>query len=234
MKGDKIMKTGILILVLIFLMASLVITGTCATWPTGGWQSSNPEEQGMDSKLLAEGLDFLKEHREEYHLHSLLVIRHGYIVADVYFHPFAPGMMHDLASVTKSFTATLLGIAIDKDYIESVQQPVLDFFPERTIANLDADKEAITVEDLLTMRSGFECINRPTEVTLFQMMESPDWIQFTLDLPMAEAPGTRFIYCSSNSHLLLPKNISLNLWAYLMSPGLPTHRGTTTVGVICT
>jgi len=196
------MKIRILILVLIFLMASLVITGTCATWPTEGWQTSNPEEQGMDSERLAEALDFLQEHREEYHLHSLLIIRHGYIVADVYFYPFAPGMMHDLASVTKSFTATLLGIAIDKDYIESVQQPVLDFFPERTIANLDADKETMTIEDLLTMRSGFECINRPTEVTLFQMMESPDWIQFTLDLPMAEAPGTRFIYCSSNPHLL--------------------------------
>lgn len=196
------MKTGILILVLIFLMASLVITGTCATWPTEGWQTSNPEEQGMDSERLSEALDFLQEHREEYHIHSLTIIRHGYIVADVYVYPFAPGMMHDLASVTKSFTATLLGITIDKGYIESVQQPVLDFFPERTVANLDANKEAITVEDLLTMRSGFECINRPTEVTLFQMMASPDWIQFTLDLHMAEAPGTRFIYCSSNPHLL--------------------------------
>ena len=196
------MKTGILILVLIFLMASLVIAGTCATWPTEGWQTSTPEEQGMDSERLAEALDFLQKHRKEYHIHSLTIIRHGYIVADVYVYPFAPGMMHDLASVTTSFTATLLGITIDKGYIESVQQPVLDFFPERTVANLDANKEAITVEDLLTMRSGFECINRPTEVTLFQMMESPDWIQFTLDLPMAEAPGTRFIYCSSNPHLL--------------------------------
>ena len=196
------MKTGILILVLIFLMASLVITGTCATWPTEGWQTSTQEEQGMDSERLAEALDFLQEHREEYHIHNLTIIRHGHIVADVYFYPFAKGMMHDLASVTKSFTSTLIGIAIDKGYIESVEQPVLDLFPERTVANDSADKRAMTVENLLTMRSGFECINRPTEVTLFQMMANPDWIQFTLDLPMAEAPGTRFIYCSSNPHLL--------------------------------
>jgi CubicO group peptidase (beta-lactamase class C family) len=207
MKGDKIMKTGIFILILIFLMASLAIIGTCATWPTEGWQTSTPEEQGIDSKLLAEGLDFLKEHREEYHLHSLLVIRHGHIVADVYFYPFAPGMMHDLASVTKSFTSTLVGIAIDKGHIESVDQPILDLFPDRTVANDSADKRAMTIENLLTMRSGFECISESEAGTVgggtqAEMMASPDWIQFTLDLPMAEAPGTRFNYCNSNPHLL--------------------------------
>ena len=50
-------------------------------------------------------------------------------------------------------TSTLIGIAIDQGAIESVEQPVLDFFPERSVANLDADKEAMTLEDLLTMRS---------------------------------------------------------------------------------
>ena len=60
----------------------------------------------------------------------------------------------------------------------------------------------MTLEDLLTMRSGFECVNDPFEATLSQMRESPDWIQFTLDLPMVEEPGARFVYCSSNSHLL--------------------------------
>ena len=131
-----------------------------------------------------------------------MIIRNGYIVTDAYFEPFAQGSVHDVASVTKSFTVTLIGIAIDEGYIESVQQPVLDFFPERTVANVDANKEAMTVEDLLTMSSGFECVYRPTEVTLNQMMETPDWVQFTLDLPMSEEPGTRFVYCSPNAHLL--------------------------------
>jgi len=103
-------------------------------WPTEGWRTSTPEEQGMDSERLAAALDFLQEHREEYHIHSMLIIRHGYIVADVYFYPFAPGMMHDITSDTKSFTSTLIGIAIDEGYIESVEQPVLDIFPERTVA----------------------------------------------------------------------------------------------------
>jgi len=170
-------------------------------WPTEGWRTSTPEEQGVGSNQLTAMLDFLQE-QDAFNIHSLLIIRNGYVVTDAYFYPFARGSVHDLASVTKSFTATLIGIAIDKGYIESVQQPVLELFPERTAANLDANKEAMTLEDLLTMTSGFECIYQPTEITLLQMQASPDRIQFTLDLPMAAEPGTRYVYCSPNVHLL--------------------------------
>ncbi|GAJ10864.1 unnamed protein product, partial [marine sediment metagenome] len=156
----------------------------------------------MDSAVLAKAVDFLQEKKKDFNVHSILIIRNGYMVMDAYFYPFTQASLHDLASVTKSFTSTLIGIAINEGYIESVAEPVLEFFPERTIANVDANKEGMTLEDLLTMRSGFECINRPTEVTLFQMMGSPDWIQFTLDLPMVETPGRQWVYCSPNPHLL--------------------------------
>jgi len=168
-------------------------------WPTEDWRTSTPEEQGMDSEQLTEVLDYLQRRLG---IHSLLIIRNGYIVTDATFYPFAQNSLHDLASATKSFTSSLIGIAIDKGYIESVEQPVLDFFPERTVANLNANKEAMTLEDLLTMRSGFKCINQPTEVTLSEMWASPDWSQFVLDLPMASEPGTRYVYCSPNVHLL--------------------------------
>jgi CubicO group peptidase (beta-lactamase class C family) len=171
-----------------------------AYWPTTGWQTSTPEQQGIDSEKLAEMLDYIQE--EDVNIHSLLIIRNGYIVMDAYFYPFASGSVHDIASVTKSFTATLIGIAVSEGHITGVEQPVLEFFPKHNISNLDANKKAMTLEDLLTMRSGFECVNEPYEVTVMQMQESPDWIQFTLDLPMAEEPGSRFVYCSSNSHLL--------------------------------
>jgi len=169
-------------------------------WPTDGWRTSTPEEQGMDSERLAEALGFCQE--ADVNIHSLLVVRNGYIVADAYFYPFSAGSKHDVASVTKSFTSTLVGIAIDKGYVESVHQPVLGFFPERTAANLDANKSAMTLEHLLTMTSGLKCINEPSEITLFQMMASPDWVQFVLDLPMSDKPGSRFVYNSGGSHLL--------------------------------
>lgn len=169
-------------------------------WPTEGWKTSTPEQQGMDSEKLVEALDYIKE--EDIRIHSLLIIRNGYVITDAYFYPFAGGSIHDTASVTKSFTSTLTGIAISEGHISGVEKPVLSFFPDRTVENVDARKEAMTLEDLLTMRSGFECVNDPFEATLSQMRESPDWVQFTLDLPMVEEPGTKFVYCSCNSHLL--------------------------------
>lgn len=118
-------------------------------WPTEGWRTSTPEQQGMDSEKLAELLDYVEEN--DINIHSLLIIRNGYVVTDVYFYPFTNNSVHDVASVTKSFTGTLIGIAISEGYIAGVDQPVLELFPNRTVANVDANKKAMTLEDLLTM-----------------------------------------------------------------------------------
>jgi CubicO group peptidase (beta-lactamase class C family) len=168
--------------------------------PTQGWRVSTPEQQGLNSNKLAEAVDFVL--REKVRAHSLLVIRNGFIVTDAYFYPFAPNTRHDIASVTKSVTSTLVGLAIDKGLIKDVSQPVLNLFPDRTPANLDSRKKTMTLENLLTMQSGLQCINSPTEVTLFRMMGSPDWVQFMLDLPMTDAPGVGFAYNSGAVHLL--------------------------------
>jgi CubicO group peptidase (beta-lactamase class C family) len=184
-------------------MGAVPVTAQGATdyWPTNGWRRSTPEQQGMDSTQLAKAVDYLINQRT-YAIHSLLVIRNGTIVTDVYFYPFKQGEKHDLASVTKSITSTLVGVAIKQGYIASVRQPVLSFFPGRQIANVDADKNAMTLEDLLTMRAGLECVNTPTELSLIQMMQSQNWVQYALDLPMVDAPGERFVYCSPAPHLL--------------------------------
>ena len=143
-------------------------------------------------------MDYIQE-QNSFTIHSLLIIRNGYIVTDAYFYPFAQGYLHGLASATKSLTSSLIGIAIDKGYIESVEQPILDFFPEYSVANLDANKAAMTLEDLLTMSSGFECNNADVDAP---MLASPDSVRFALDLPMAAEPGTRYVYCNANVHLL--------------------------------
>ena len=170
-------------------------------WPTDGWLTSTPEEQGMDSETLAALIEYLRDY-DGSQVDSLMIIRNGYLIAEAYFYPFTKGSKHDIASVTKSFTSTLIGIAIDKAYISDVEKHVLDFFPDRTIANLDVNKQAMILEHLLTMQTGFECIAEPAEVTLMEMVNSPDWVQFTLDLPMAEAPGKSYVYCGSGAHLL--------------------------------
>ena len=188
-------------------VASLASAGTVPSprvqevdWPTHGWRRSSPEAQGMDSRVLAEAFDYIRQQRIP--IHSLTIVRNGYMVLDAYFWPFQDSLLHDMASVTKSVTSTLVGIAIGRHELNSVNQPFLAVVGARPVANLDARKERITIEDLLTMTAGLDCHRDHGEITLSQMMGSPEWIQFMLDLAMVAEPGTRFEYCSGGMHLL--------------------------------
>jgi CubicO group peptidase (beta-lactamase class C family) len=167
-------------------------------WPTKTWRTSSPEEQSMDSEKLAQMLEAIQE--QKLGLHSLLVIRNGYIVSETYFGSFKQDTRHDLYSVTKSFVSTLIGIALDKGYINSTDQRVVDFFPGKTFASLDEQKQAMTLEDVLTMRTGLDWNEGDTAYRNLYM--SPDWVQHMLDMPMAAPPGSQFNYCSGCSHLL--------------------------------
>lgn len=171
-----------------------------AYWPTAEWRTSTPEEQGVSSARLADAVDYIAGHGLP--VHSLLVVRHGYVALDAYFNGFSPGTPHDVASITKSVVSTLVGIAVDQERLKGVDQKVLEFFPGVEAANLDARKQQMAIRDLLTMRSGLECVAQPTEVTLARMMQSPDWVRFVLDLPMADEPGRTFVYNSGAVHLL--------------------------------
>lgn len=169
-----------------------------AYWPTEDWRTSSPEAQGMDSQRLAEMLAAIEQ--RYLNLHSLLIIRNGYLVSETYFGPYQPDSRHELYSVTKSFVATLIGIALDKGYIAGTDQHIIDFFPERTFANLDQQKAAITLEDTLTMRTGLDWQEGDTAHRALYL--SSDWVKYVLDEPMAAAPGSQFNYCSGCSHIL--------------------------------
>ena len=170
---------------------------TEAYWPTPEWRTSTPEAQGMDTEKLAQMLDMVTQ--QNLNLHSLLIIRNGYIVSEHYFHYYYPQEKHVQFSCTKSFIATLVGIAREQGKLD-INRPVLDFFPEHTFEHRDALKEAMTVEDLLTMRSGLDW--REGDPIYQAMYRSRDWVQFVLNTPMATQPGTQFNYCSGCSHLL--------------------------------
>jgi len=171
-------------------------------WPTQGWQTSSPEKQGVDSEKLAEMLERIKS--QNINIRSVVVIRNGYVLLDACVHPYQKDSWHIIHSCTKSITSALIGIAIDKGYLESVKTPVLEFFPGRTAANLDENKKAMTLENLLTMSSGFQA--RDSYLYNWQglnkMRASYDWVQYMLDLPMAKAPGDKFDYSNGVSFLL--------------------------------
>ncbi len=172
-----------------------------APWPTQQWATATPESQGMDSGRLAAFVDFGQANGMD----SMVVTRHGYIVAEAYFGAFKPEQRHRINSATKGVVAALVGIAIDQGKLGDTSRPVLSYFAGRTVAKLDASKKSITVQHLLDMTSGLdwtEPLSNAPPVTLSQLRSSPDWVQFILDRPMATTPGTTFNYNSGNSHLL--------------------------------
>jgi CubicO group peptidase (beta-lactamase class C family) len=170
-------------------------------WPTRGWQYTTPEEQGIDSAKLAQALLTMRE--QDIDIHSLMIVRNGLVLVDAYFYPYDGQNVHELASVTKSVMTTLIGIAADQGKL-SLDDPMLSFFPERTVANRDARKEAITVRHLASMSSGLDCTSAGDEATLQEMKQGVDWVQFTLDRKVLWQPGTHFVYCSPAIHLLSP------------------------------
>src|SRR5437016_11583229 len=102
-------------------------------WPTHGWRITTPEQQGMDSDKLREALDYIQQ--KDLNIHSMLIVRNGSLVLEAYFYPYNEKDVHDVASVTKAITSTLVGIAIQTGKIKSVRDPVVGFFSETPVAN---------------------------------------------------------------------------------------------------
>ena len=169
-------------------------------WPTNGWQTSTPEAQGIDSKWLNYAVQMIQY--KHLPVHSLLVERHGYIVLDAYFYPFADNQLHDVASVTKSVMSTLVGIAQAKQQLVSLNTPVLPVLSEETAWNADARKKRMTLAHLLSMTSGLDCSDKDGQNFLQQMEGSPHWSTFALERPQTATPGTQFNYCAANMQLV--------------------------------
>ncbi|MGL3212616.1 serine hydrolase domain-containing protein [Bradyrhizobium sp. BR 1433] len=170
-------------------------------WQTWQWQTSTPEEQGMDSAALARLVNFGAAHS----LDSLLIVRHGRIVLDAYYAPYTPEIPHLFNSVTKAVTGTLVAMLLRDGVLDSLDHRMVDFFGDRTIANLDDRKRAITVQTMLDMTSGMawtEGVEGGRPDSLIEWGRSPDAIQFILDRPMAKAPGEAFDYNTGNAQLL--------------------------------
>jgi CubicO group peptidase (beta-lactamase class C family) len=171
-------------------------------FPNAEWRTSTPAEQGIDPELLNRMLEEID--RLFWDVDNITIIRHGYKVFDVSLGSYQADELHILYSCTKSVVSALVGIAIDQGFIDSKDATLVSLFPARQIDNMEPRKEAITLEHLLSMTSGFDC----RDSYLYQweglneMFASDDWIQHVLDLPMKYQPGTYFEYCNGVSNLL--------------------------------
>ena len=131
-------------------------------------------------------------------LRSVIVQHRGRIVAERYFHGATRERRANIKSASKSIVSALVGIAIQQKYIKSLEQTIGDLLPAET-RNLDERKRAITVRDLITMRSGLQS-------TSFEnygaWVNSRNWVRDVLRRPMEADPGGPMIYSTGSSHLL--------------------------------
>ena len=165
------------------------------------WEVSTPEAQGMDPMLLAK----LYYHAAELEtLYGLLVIKNGYLIAEDYFNIGAIAQLSGRQSMTKSVTSALVGIALDQGYLSSVDQKMLEFFPEFADQITDPRKEQITIRHLLQMRAGYPDEEResPYLDLLYFVPNWRIWLPHLVDFPLSSDPGADFRYSNLTSHLL--------------------------------
>jgi CubicO group peptidase (beta-lactamase class C family) len=176
-------------------------------YPDSFWQKSTPKKEGMSEKILSNALKHIQNNQLE--IHSFLIIKNGKLVFDYYgqektdkgFVQRTPADLHELHSVTKTLTSTLLGIAIDKGAISGVDAKAVDFFKATDLKNIDARKTAITLKNLLTMQSGLEYTEGKDD-TLFFDFSAPVSALSLINKPMVATPGTTWNYSSGNSQII--------------------------------
>lgn len=151
---------------------------------------STPESQGVPSAAILDFVEALKTKGGT--MHSFMIARHGQVIAEGWWKPEAADKPHILNSVTKSFTATAIGLAIQDGKL-SLDDPVLKFFPDDAPADPSANLKAMKVRDLLTMTCGHE--------TEAKVVGGPTVKQF-LAHPVPHEPGTHFQYNTLGSYVL--------------------------------
>jgi CubicO group peptidase (beta-lactamase class C family) len=152
-----------------------------------------PSARGANSAGILAFLDAAKD----LELHGLMIYRAGAVVAEGYWKPYAAERPHMLHSAVKSWTGTAIGLAIG-DGLLSLDDKILDFFPEHRPAVVSNNLAAMTVRDLLTMRSGHR-----TGLSGGEWRGSTDsWMAAFLREPVLDRPGEEFIYSSGSSYAL--------------------------------
>lgn len=192
-----------------FVVALLVVTSGCvAPSPnertvSDGWEVAAPVSEGFDADSLAAIVEFIEwDTRQDFR--GLVVARNGKLVAEHYFNGHGRGCLQDMRSAGKSITSALVGIAIADGLLPDVDAPVLPLFASYLPARQDAEAKAtITMKHLLTMTSGLNANADDDSTPGYEdrMWESDDWVRFGLDVPMANTPGSTWMYASVNSFL---------------------------------
>jgi CubicO group peptidase (beta-lactamase class C family) len=171
-----------------------------------GWETASLNETDIDAEKINEMmLDILSGNDKN--IHSILLIKNGKLVFEEYFYGYTRDRTHFLASVSKSITSILIGIAIEQKITTGIETKAYAFFPEYSGTKWIDRKYPITLQHLLTMSAGLDWdatkySRRDPRHTTHQMYDSGDPIGFVLDRNVIDAPGEKFYYNSGLTILL--------------------------------
>lgn len=170
-----------------------------------------PERQGITSSVVRQFVEALDSEIDE--IHSFMLLRHGCVVAEGWWSPYAPQHPHMLFSLSKSFTSTAVGLAVDEGRF-SVDDSVLSFFPDEKPAEVTDNLAAMRVRHLLSMSTGHD------EDTTPHMTErsNGNWTKGFFEVPVLHEPGTHFLYNTGATYMLsaiVQKTTGMKLMDYL-------------------
>jgi CubicO group peptidase (beta-lactamase class C family) len=180
---------------------------------TASLRRRTPESQGVSSRAI---LDLLEDaQRKHIELHSLMILRHGSVIAEGWWKPYAPDRLHTLFSLSKAFTSSAIGFAVTEGLLTE-NDLVISFFPDNLPLEVSPNLARMRLRDLLSMSSGH------AEDTLGPQIwaTAGNWVRTILEQPVPFEPGTHFVYNTGATFLLsaiIQKVTGQNLLAYLES-----------------
>jgi len=171
-----------------------------------GWEVSSVSEEGIDREAIEEISALIADIDSYDNVLSMLIVKNGKLVHEVYSPYCQRNTLHWMASITKTVTSTLIGIAIDKGLIPAIDTKLHELLPQYAQFFSTPDKRKIALKHILSMTSGLDwnervSYNNPSN-SEWQMVESEDWMRYVVSHPVKDEPGTVFNYNTGGIHLL--------------------------------
>jgi CubicO group peptidase (beta-lactamase class C family) len=171
-----------------------------------GWEVSSLSKEGIDEEAIEEISGIIADIDSYDNILSMLIVKNGKLVHEVYSPYCQRNTLHWMASITKTITSTLIGIAIDKGYIANVDAKLHELLPQFADDFKDPQKRKVALKHIMSMTSGIDwnervSYNNPLN-SEWQMVETEDWMSYVVSHQVKDEPGTVFNYNTGGIHLL--------------------------------
>ena len=177
-----ILRRSSSIIIVFFLFVGSMISSAC-----GSGQKNSDKVLDQDELRSKELSNILRKTEKMPYLKSLIIVKNGEWLIEKYMNGGRPDQFHNLRSASKSILSAILGIAIKDRFLDSIDQKVMDFFPEYVTDDLDPRVYDLRIRHLITMKSGFKV--KENTKAYQQLYQSSDWINHILHLPFTIYPG---------------------------------------------